>query len=76
MEKKDDSLTNKNYKTIISLKLHNILAENGIESVKTEINRNDPTKIVWKYEPSAKFFELLNEYVKQSHLKTETKVEG
>jgi hypothetical protein len=73
MEKQ--TLSEKDYKTVISLKLHNILAENGIESVKTEINRNDPTKIVWKYVPSAKFFELLNEYVKQSHLKKENKIE-
>lgn len=63
MEQKEDV----SYKTVISLKLHNILSENGIEAEKTDINRNDPTKIVWKYKPSTKFFDLLNKYVEESH---------
>ena len=54
------------YCTIISLKLHNILSENGIEAEKTDINNNDPTKLVWKYKPSKKFYELLTAYVVQS----------
>ena len=52
--------------TIISLKLHKIMTENGIEPEKTDINNNDPTKIVWKYKPNKKFFELLSDYVVKS----------
>ncbi len=54
------------YRTVISLKLHNILSENGIEAEKTDINNNDPTKTVWKYLPSAKFYELRDAYIKAS----------
>ena len=60
-----------NYCTIISLKLHNILSENGIEAEKTDINNNDTTKIVWKYKPSKKLFELLTKYVVESRKKKE-----
>ena len=56
-------------RTIISLKLHNILSDNGIEPEKTDINNNDPTKLVWKYKPSKKFFELLTAYVVDAHNK-------
>lgn len=63
------------YCTIISMKLHNILADNGIEAEKTDINNNDPTKIVWKYKPSKKLFEILAEYVAESHKKKENSVD-
>lgn len=59
--------TKDGYCTIISLKLHNILAENGIEAETTEINNSDPTKIVWKYKPSTQLYELLTKYVNNSH---------
>ena len=45
------------------------MSENGIEPEKTDINNNDPTKIVWKYKPNKKFFELLSDYVVKSRNK-------
>lgn len=52
---------------VISLKLHDLLEKQNILPVKTDLNKNDPTKTVWFYNTDETFLNIRKAYIEDSH---------